>query len=82
MALLQKAVSQLLRASQHGRISENKLAEFFDKMRLAVDAMPLASGVYSTAVNRLASVEHYLRTGEPGAAKWELEQLLRGLASC
>ncbi len=52
----------------------------FEQVRQALEAMPLASAEFSLAVNRLANAQRYLKSGEPGAALFEL-RLLRGITS-
>jgi hypothetical protein len=55
--------------------------EDFEGARLALEALPLGTGDFGTASNRLANARAYLETGEWGAACFELRLLLRGLES-
>jgi hypothetical protein len=51
----------------------------FEQLRLWLEALPLASGEFSLAVNRLANARQYLESGEYGAARFELRLLRRSL---
>jgi hypothetical protein len=51
----------------------------FELVRQILAALPLASEEFCVAGNRLANAQHYVQAGEPGAARFELRLLLRGL---
>ncbi len=51
----------------------------FEQIRQMLEALPLASAEFSLAVNRLTNAQKYLRSGEYGAARYELHLLLRSL---
>jgi hypothetical protein len=42
-----------------------------------LEALPLGTAEFGLAVNRISNAQSYLRSGEPGAARFEL-RLLRG----
>jgi hypothetical protein len=44
-----------------------------------LEALPLGNAEFSLAVNRLANAQHYLQSGEPGAARYELHLLRQSL---
>ncbi|MGA2254486.1 MAG: hypothetical protein ABSG53_07490 [Thermoguttaceae bacterium] len=62
-------------------LAEPQVTEGWARVRAILAAMPLTTGEYATAVNRLASAELYTARRELGAAKFELTQLARKLAS-
>jgi hypothetical protein len=73
----------LLRRACH-RVSKQALrgsgpVADFEQIRRLLESLPLASGEHSVAVNRLTNAQHYLRSGEHGAARYELHLLLRSL---
>jgi hypothetical protein len=49
------------------------------QVRRLLEALPLATGEFGLAVNRLANAQRYLNAGEHGAAQYELRLLLRSL---
>jgi hypothetical protein len=51
----------------------------FAHVRQILEALPMTSAEFCTAINRLANAQHYLRAGERGASSYELNLLLRGL---
>jgi hypothetical protein len=53
----------------------------WEKLRGLLEALPLTTGEFATAVNRLTNARHYYDTGEYGAGSFELRQLLLSLSS-
>jgi hypothetical protein len=51
----------------------------FDRTRVGLAWLPLTTAEFATAVNRLANARSYSRSGEAGAACYELHLLLRSL---
>jgi hypothetical protein len=51
------------------------------QVRLLLESLPLSTGEFGLAMNRLKSAGRYLRLGEPGAAKFELRLLARWLTN-
>jgi hypothetical protein len=51
----------------------------FEEVRRLLEAVPLASGEFGVAVNRLENARRYLHAGEHGAARYELCLLRRSL---
>lgn len=56
-----------------------KFDEFFAHLRQMLESLPLSTGEFSLALNRLNSSRRYLAYGETGAACYELKQLMGGL---
>ena len=75
--LLCQALDRLLDGTTHdcGPVAA------FEEVRQILEALPLASADFSLAMNRLANAEHYLQSGERGAARYELHLLRQGLSS-
>jgi hypothetical protein len=53
-------------------------AEFSD-LRTVIESLPMPSGEFSLAKNRLRNAQRYLRSDEAGAARYELCLLLGSL---
>jgi hypothetical protein len=53
----------------------------FEELRLFLEALPLDSAAFCVAVNRLANARQYVKSGEYGAARYELRLLRRSLES-
>jgi hypothetical protein len=51
----------------------------FERLRLLLEVLPLASTEFALAVNRLTNARHHLQVGEHGAARYELHLLRRNL---
>ena len=51
----------------------------FRQLRLWLEALQLDTADFSLAVNRLANAQCYLKSGEHGAARYELRLLRRSL---
>jgi hypothetical protein len=66
------------RASKQALPDGDPVADF-EQLRRLLESLPLASGDYCVAVNRLTNAQNYLRSGEQGAARYELHMLLRSL---
>jgi len=62
-------------------IVEPAETEGWAKARATLAALPLTTSEYAVSVNRLISAELYTGQREFGAAKYELTQLTRKLAS-
>jgi hypothetical protein len=71
-------VQRCLRSVIASHVDDETVAEF-QQAHLALECLPLATAEYALARNRLENARHYLWTGEPGAALYELRLLLRGL---
>jgi hypothetical protein len=74
-ALLCESLDELL-----GQLSDHKppVAQF-ERLRSLLEALPLDIPEFGLAVNRLANAQHYLVSGEFGAAQYELRLLRRSL---
>lgn len=72
-----QCVSNLLREAE----MENSVDGKFEQSRFALECMPLSTGEFALAMNRLKNAEMYLQSGEPGAARYELRMLLRSLTN-
>ena len=59
--------------------SERRPVTGFEQVRQVLEALPLSSEEHCVAGNRLANAQRYLHAGEPGAARFELRLLRRGL---
>jgi len=70
-----KAFDDLLRSIAHDRDRANG----FVRVRELLEALPQSSAEFGVAVNRLRSAQDYLRCGEAGAARYELNLLRRSL---
>jgi hypothetical protein len=66
------------RASKQALPDGGPVADF-EQLRRLLESLPLASAEYSVAVNRLTNAQNYLRSGEHGAARYELHLLLWSL---
>jgi hypothetical protein len=62
-------------------IAEPAATDGWPRARLILAALPLTTVEYAVSVNRLTSAESYTSRRELGAAKFELTQLTRKLAS-
>ena len=62
-----------------GRSSDEPPTAWLERLRLLLDALPLATAEFGLALNRLANARHYLESGECGAARYELRLLRRSL---
>ena len=51
----------------------------FQEAQEALEALPLDTTAFGLAVNRLANARRYLKSGEHGAARYELRLLRRSL---
>jgi hypothetical protein len=49
------------------------------RLRPLLEALPLDTTEFGLAVNRLKNAQHYMETGEHGAARFELRLLRRSL---
>jgi hypothetical protein len=76
-AYFRELVRAILDGVQAGHPDEGA----FGQARLSPEYLPLTRADFSTAVNRLASARSYLRSGEPGAARFELRLLLASMGS-
>ena len=71
----QLAVGRLRSLMQ--RLSDKeRAAHDVDNLRTLFESLPLASGEFGLAVNRLQNAQRYLRSDEIGAARYELRLLL------
>lgn len=66
-----RCLDQWIRAVHRGRCTLDKLPDLRD----LIDALPLSSGDYCTAVNRISNAKRYLESNERGAARYELKLL-------
>jgi len=66
-----QSVQHLLRLIRRGHDVLGELQEVRDLL----ESLPLASGEYSTATNRLRNTHRYLVSEERGAARYELQML-------
>ena len=71
---LEEALQQLLAAI----LARPAFDAEFARLSRLLEALPLSSEEFATAVNRLDNARHYLAAGEGGAARFEL-RLLRSL---
>jgi hypothetical protein len=62
-------------------IDEESNADGFNEALMLLESLPLASGPFAVAVNRLNSARRYLAAGERGAARYELRLLVGGLCA-
>ncbi len=69
-----QTVEHLLRAIRR----DQDVLDELQQVRDLLDSLPLASGEYGTATNRLRNAHRYLVSQERGAARYEL-QMLAGL---
>ena len=51
----------------------------FQEAQEALEALPLDTTAFGLVVNRLANAQRYLKSGEHGAARYELRLLRRSL---
>jgi len=66
-----QSVQHLLRLIRRGQ----DVVDEFQQVRDLLEAIPLASGEYGTAANRLRNTHRYLVSEEGGAACYELQML-------
>jgi hypothetical protein len=74
---LRQVAEQLLAGASENRCP----VKGFEYARQILEALPLTSADFCAAVNRLGNAQRYLQSGERGAARFELRQLLQGFAS-
>jgi hypothetical protein len=74
-ALLREGLDELLKQPSDDMPPVPRL----EQLRLLLEALPLDTTEFALAVNRLANARHYLRSGEFGAAWYELRLLRRSL---
>ena len=51
----------------------------FPEVRQLLESLPMATGEFGLATNRLKNARRYLQSREPGGARWELAALLDSL---
>jgi hypothetical protein len=61
------------------RLRRKKVASTLEEIHRLLEALPLSSVEFALAVNRLANARRYHRSGEYGAAKYELRLLRTSL---
>jgi hypothetical protein len=71
--------SSLRRILQQVGRKRQASAKLFGKAYIGLDALPLATGIYSQAKLNLRNAERYVTRKEWGAARFELTLLLRRL---
>ncbi|MDA1051274.1 MAG: hypothetical protein O3C40_12450 [Planctomycetota bacterium] len=66
---------RLIRKLESGGDPSDGLAE----VHQLLESLPMATGEFGLAINRLKNARRYLQSCERGAARWELASLLDGL---
>ena len=74
--LLERKIRVALQVIDRGQSSA---ADHLEQALMAVEALPLTSGEFASAKAKLINAQRYLDDDEPGAARYELNSLLRRL---
>ena len=78
---LLESLYQDLRQELARLLAEPDASDCWPQARAMLAALPLSTGEYAAAVNRLRSAERYVTQRQLGAARFELNQLARKLVS-
>jgi hypothetical protein len=71
---------QALTTAVGGLLHLSAAAPAWEQMRQALEALPLDTGSFAVALNRLNNARTYWEGGETGAAQFELRLLLAGVS--
>jgi hypothetical protein len=78
---LLESLYQDLRQELARLLAEPEVSDCWPQARAMLEALPLSTGEYAAAVNRLRSAQRYATQRQLGAARFELNQLARKLVS-
>ena len=70
-----KLATGRLRSLMQRLSNKERAADELDNLRTLIESLPLASGDFGVAMNRLRNAQRYLRSDEIGAARYELRLL-------
>ena len=78
-AVAQEALAKGVQSILEQDLEDAVPAEEWEELRTLLESLPLSTGNFALAINRLNNAKNYLQAGELGAAQFELRMLLAGL---
>jgi hypothetical protein len=73
-------LANCLRGIAVGRARDDANIQALAEAAHLLEALPLSTGEFAVASNRLGNARRYLDAGERGAAQYEVQLLIRGVA--